>query len=141
MDALPLQILILQWVRLPNVLQALNHNVLAHAELPVPACAHLRGDVLQALLLRLYPICRPLIGVVIAAGLILLKYVRPLPIQRLSQVLQQHLQRLIRRLLQQGDAQALIDDGLQILNALYTAVPPQGLRSGSALPSPLQKPP
>ena len=42
--------------------------------------------------------------------------------QRFSQVLQQHLQRLVRRFLQQGDAKPLVDDGLQILNAPHTAV-------------------
>ena len=82
------------------------------AEIPVPAGAHLRRDVLQRRLFRLHPGGRPLIGVVIAAGCVALKDIGPLPVQRLSQVLQQDLQGLVRRLLQQGDAEALIDNGL-----------------------------
>ena len=137
-NPLPLQVLILKRVRLPNILQAFNDDMLADAELPVPACAHLRGDVLEALLFRLHPVGRPFVGVVVAAGLVLLEYIRPLPVQRLPQMLQQHLQGLIRRFLQQGNAKALVDDGLQILNAAHAAVLLAGPGSRSALPGPFQ---
>ena len=139
MNALALQVLILKRVRLPDILQAFYDDVLADAELPVPACAHLRRDVLEALLFRLHPVGHPFVGIVIAAGLILLEYVGPLPVQRASQMLQQYLQRLVRCLLQQGDTKALVNDSLQILDALYAAVPLMGPGGGSARPSPFQK--
>jgi hypothetical protein len=41
-------------------------------------------------------------------------------------MLQQYLQRLVRRLLQKGHAKALVDDGLQILHTAYAAVPLMG---------------
>ena len=141
MNALPLQVLVLKRFRLPNVLQALNDDVPAHAELLIPAGTNLRRDVLKALLLRPYAFGRPLVGVVVAPGLVLLEYVGPLSVQRFSQVLQQHLQRLIRRLLQQGNAKALVDDGLQILNALYAAVPLMGPGGRSALSGLFKKAP
>ena len=104
----------------------------ADAEIPIPAGAHLRGDILKVLLFRLYPICHPLIGVVVAAGLVLLKDIGPLSVQGLSQVLQQHPKRLIRGFLQQGDTKSFIDDGLQILNASHTAVQLVSLHDRSA---------
>ena len=121
-DVLPLQVLILEGIRLPNVFQILNDDMPAYTEIPIPVGAHLRRDILKVFLLRLHPIGRPLIGIVIFAGLVALKYIGAFPVQRLSQMLQQHLQRLIRSLLQQGDAKPLIDDGLQILNTPHTAV-------------------
>ena len=121
MDALPLQVLVLERVRLPNILQAFNDDMLVDAELPIPACTYLRRDVLETLLFRLHPVGHPFVGVVIAAGLVLLEYVGPFALQRFSQMLQQHLQRLVRCFLQQGDTKALINDGLQILNALYAS--------------------
>ena len=138
MHALTLQVLVLKRIRLPDILQASDDDVLADAKLSIPACAHLRGDVLEALLFRLHPVGRPFIGVVVTAGLVLLKYVGPLSVQRISQILQQYRQRLVRRLLQQGSAKALVDDGLQVLNALYVAVPFLNPGSRSVLPSPIQ---
>ena len=120
MDALPLQVVILEGVCLSDVFQILNDDVLADAEIAIPAGAYLRGDVLKMVLFGRHPAGYPLIGVVVAAGLVPLKDVGPLSAQRLSQVLQQHIQRLVRSFFQQGDAEALVDDGLQILNALHT---------------------
>ena len=122
LDLLPLQVLVLKRLRLPNILHVLNDDMPADAEIPVPAGAHLRRDVLKVLPLRLHPGGHPLIGVVVPAGLVLLKDIGPLPVQRLSQVLQQHLKRLIRGLLQQSDTEALVDNGLQILNVAHPAV-------------------
>ena len=81
---------------------------------------------MQVLLLRRDPLGGPLVGVVVAAVLVLLEYVGPLAVQRLSQVLQQRLQGLVRGILQQGDAKALVDDGLRILNAPHPAAPLAG---------------
>ena len=73
---------------------------------------------MKALLFRLHPVGRPLI--IVAAGLILFEYVGAIPVQRLSQVLQQHIQGLVGGLLQQGGAQALVNHSLQILSVLHT---------------------
>ena len=105
----------------------------ADAEIPIPAGAHLGWDILKVLLFRLHPVGHPLIGVVVAAGLVLLEYIGPFPVQRLPQMLQQHDKGLIRRLLQQGGAKALVDDGLQILDAAHTAVMLLGLSGRNAL--------
>ena len=124
MNLLPFQILILKGLALADLFQVFNDNMFPDAEIPVPTGAHLRRDILKILLFRLHPVGRPLISIVIAAGLVPLEYVGSLPVQCLSQMLQQHLQRLIRSLLLQGNAKALIDDGFQILDALYFAVLP-----------------
>ena len=50
----------------------------------------------------------------------LFEYVGAIPVQRLSQVLQQHIQGLVGGLLQQGGAQALVNHSLQILSVLHT---------------------
>ena len=134
-DALPLQVLILKRIRLPNILHVLYDDMPADAEIPVPAGAHLRGDILKVLLFRFHPGVHPLIGVVVAAGLVLLKDIGPLSIQRFSQVLQQHPKRLIRGLLQQSDTKTLVDNGLQILNASHAAVLLMSLYDRSAFSS------
>ena len=122
MDVLPLQILILKGVSLPDIFQAFDDNVPANTELPIPACTHLRGNILKVFLFRFYPVSHPLIGVVVTAGLILLKYIGPFSGQCFSQMFQQHFQRLVRGLLQQSDTKTLIDDGFQILNVAHAAV-------------------
>ena len=116
-DALPVQGLKEEGVGLPDIFQVVDDDVPADAEVPVPAGAHLWGDVLQAVLLRSHSFGHPLIGVVVAAGLVFLEDIGPSPAQGPAQVLQQHLQRLVRGLLPQGDTEALVDDGLQVLNA------------------------
>ena len=122
MDALPLQILILKRIRLPDLLQIPDHDMFAYAELLIPARTHLRGNILKISLFRLRSFGHPFIGIVVAACLVLLEDISPLPMQRFSQMLKQHFQRLIRRLLQQSNAESLIDHGLQILHALHPAV-------------------
>ena len=121
-DALPRQLLVLKGLHLPNILHVLNDDMSPNAEILIPTGAYLRGDILKVLLFRLHAIRHPLIGVVVAAGLVLLKYIGPLPLQGFPQVLQQYLKGLIRGLRQQSDTKALVDDGLQILNALHAAV-------------------
>ena len=83
---------------------------------------------MQIILLRLHALSRPFVGIVVAPGRVPLKNIGPISMQRFSQVLQQHLQRLVRRFLQQGDAKPLVDYGLQILNSLHTAVLLMALR-------------
>ena len=91
MDALPLQVLVLKGVALSDLLHALNDNMPADSEIPIPAGTYLRRDVLKAVLFRFHPVGCPFIGVIVAAGFVLLKYIGPLPVQGISQVLQQHL--------------------------------------------------
>ena len=140
-DALPLQVLILEGVGLPDVLHILDDDMLADPEVPIPAGAYLRRDVLEVLLFRLHPVGRPLIGVVVSAGAVLFEDIGPFPIQRLPQMLQQHLQRLVRRLLQQSGAKALVDDRLQVLDALHLTVPLADLSGWSAFSSPFKRSP
>ncbi len=121
-NILTFQILILEGFRLPNILYTLDNDMLADAEIPIPACTYLRGNILKILPFRLHSFCRPLIGIIISAGFVLLKDISTFSVQRFPQVLQQHLKRPVRRLLQQCNAKALINNSLQILNALYTAV-------------------
>ena len=139
MNALTLQILVLKGSVLPDVFQPLDDNMLAGAEIPVPAGAHLSGNILKVFLFRLHPIGHPFIGVVIAAQLVLFKYVGPLPVQRLSQMHQEHIQRIIRSLLQQGHPKALVDDNLQILNAPHITVPLMGLHGWDAFSHPFNQ--
>ncbi len=122
MNLLPLQVLIRKRIRFPDILQTPNDDMPADAEIPIPVGTHLRRNILQILLFRLHSFCRPLIGIVIPTRLIPLKDISPLSLKRFPQMLQQHLQRLIRRLLQQGHTKPLIDDSLQILNAFHPAV-------------------
>ncbi len=121
-DILALQGLILKGVCLPNIFQTFDDNMFANTKLPIPACTYLRGKILKILYFRLHSACRPLIGVVVTAGRVLFKYIGSLPVQRFSQMLKQHCQRLIRCLLQERDTKPFINDGLQILNALYTMI-------------------
>ena len=88
---------------------------------------------MKVLLFRLHSVSHPLIGVVVAAGLVLLKDVGPLPVQGFPQMFQQHLKGLVRRLLQQRGAKPRVDDGLQILNASHIALLPMGHRARKAL--------
>ena len=138
-DGLLLQILVLEGVALMNILQTLDDNMLAHAEVPIPAGAHLRRDMLQIADLRLHAVGGPLVGVVVIAGLAVFKDVSTIPVQRFPQVFEQYLQGLVRRLRQQRDAQALVDDGLQVLDALYIVV--MGFDGRSALSAPFRKSP
>ena len=71
--------------------------MLSNAELLIPACTDLRRNILEIHLLRLHSFGRPLIGIVITARLILLKDIGTFPVQRFSQMFQQHLKGLIRR--------------------------------------------
>ena len=100
MDPLPLQVLVLEGIRLPDIFQVLNDDMFPGFKLQVPAGAHFRRDILKVLLFWRYPVGHPFIGVVIAARIVLLKDISAISIQCFSQMLQQHLQRLIRRLLQ-----------------------------------------
>ena len=76
---------------------------------------------------RFHPAGYPLVGIVVSSRLVLLEYIGPFTAQRLSQVFQQHPQRLVWGFLQQCDTQALVDYGFQILNAPHAAVPLMGL--------------
>ena len=91
MDALTLQVLVLKGVGLPDIFQALDDDMPADSEIPIPTGANLRRDILKILLLRFHPVGRPLVSVVVTAGFVLLEYVGSFPVQRLSKVLQQHL--------------------------------------------------
>ena len=86
MDVLLPENLKLKRIRFPDILQALNDNMLSDAEIPIPAGAHLWWNILKILLFRLHPVCRPLIGVVIPTCLVPLKYIGPFPLKRFSQV-------------------------------------------------------
>ena len=101
-DVLCFQIFVLQRVAMPDFLQAVDDDISAHAELPVPAGADLRGDILKVFLLRPHPFRRPLIGIVVAPRGIALEDVSPLSLQGLSQIFQEHLQSPVRRLFQKG---------------------------------------
>ena len=116
MDPLSLQILILKRIGLTDVLQALDHNMPANTEISIPAGTYLRRKILKILLFRLHSVSHPFIGVIIAASHVLFKYVSSFPMQCSAQMLQQHIQRLIRRFFQQRNTKALVDDSLQILN-------------------------
>ena len=118
-DVLLLQVLVLERVAEPDILQVIDDDMPADAEIPIPAGADFRRHVLEVLLLRTHPGSRPLVGIVVAALRVFLKYIGPPALQGLPQVGQQHLQRLVRGLLQQGHPEPFVDDGFQILNALH----------------------
>ena len=122
MHVLFFQALILERIRFPDFFQISDDNMFANAEFPIPACANLSRHILKIFLFRLHAFGHPLICIVVAAGLVPLKYINPFPVQRFSQMLYQHFQRLVRGFLQQGDTKPFIDDGFQILNALYSTL-------------------
>ncbi len=121
-DVLLLQVLVLERVAVPDVLQVIDDDMPADAEIPIPAGADFRRHVLEVLLLRTHPGSRPLVGIVVAALRVFLKYIGPPALQGLPQIGQQHLQRLVRGLLQQGHPEPFVDDGFQILDALHHAL-------------------
>ena len=73
MDILTLQILVLERVRLPNILQIMDHDVFVFTKVPIPVCADFSRQILKHILCRHHPICHPLIGIVIVALRIPLK--------------------------------------------------------------------
>ena len=81
MNALPLQFLILKRFRLADFFEVFNDDMPAGAEILIPAGANFRRDVLKILLFRFYSLGCPLISVIVAAGLVLLEYVGPFPVQ------------------------------------------------------------
>ena len=104
MNPLPLQVLIWKGIGLPDLLQIFNDDMPADAEILIPPSAYFPGYILKIVFFRLHPVSHPLVCIVITAGFILLKNIGPFPVQRLSQIFQQHLKRLVRSLFHQGNA-------------------------------------
>ncbi len=86
-NALVFQILVLERIGLADIFHISNDDVLADAEIPIPACAYLRRNVLEVILFRGDAVGYPFVGIIVAAGFVLLKYVGPFPTQRLAQML------------------------------------------------------
>ena len=99
-DILQLQSLIRKGVGSLDIFQVLDDYIPSDAEIPIPAGTHFRRDILKIFFLWLYPVGYPLISVVIASGFVPFKYIGTFPVQRFSQILQQHCQRLVRSFLQ-----------------------------------------
>ena len=122
MNVLAFQSFILKRGLLADIFQISDDDMSSDAEIPVPGSAYLRRYVLKAFPFRRNSVCCPLIGIIVSAKAVPLKYVGTFPVKRFSQMLEQYLQRLVRSRLKQGDAESFIDDGLQILNVPDTAL-------------------
>ena len=87
MDALPLEVFVLQRVSLLCLLQIGDHDGLSVLKVAVPVGADLQRYILQVILLRMDARRAPFVGVVVAAVFVFLENVGPLAAERLSQML------------------------------------------------------
>ena len=86
-DALLFQILVLKRIGLADIFHIPDDDVSADAEIPIPACAYLRRNVLEVILFRGDTVGYPFVGIIVAAGFVPLKYVGSFSVQRLAQML------------------------------------------------------